>query len=329
MKTKSKLLFLPLLLVGCSNSFETTESLSSPSAAASGLATAAAANSTVTSNEMSSTEFASETPKPAGTFFTAVNFEGVMAGEGHIGVDITWPMNGKSHYNPCHEQNGGHDINYGACVMAAVGPVSYYSVVNYFENGTNNFPLGIFVNSWDKNQCRGQPWCKNTGAYVEHGWSSLVAEVALEIYPKSKFYGGLRTSITSFPHNANGGRYSNPIGKIALPNELGNSATLNGFITFMGGRVDSKRVSLDFFQEGGDFAVSTTGHRFFSFASTNTNDEGYYNSGILMPGRYKIYVTDKGFNKKWIFHRDIRQKGELINFELNAHCFGQQPCEAE
>lgn len=256
----------------------------------------------------------------------AVDFQGILGGEGHIGVDITWSSNGQI-YNPCHQHGGGNDRNYGACVMADVAPVSYYQVVNYFENGTNNFPAGIFVDSWNPNHCSGQAWCKDTRTYIEHGWSSLVTEVALEIYPKSSFYGGLRGNVREFNNYANGGKYSKPIGKVMLPNRDGNSSSLNGFVTFMGGLVDSKRVDLAFFQEGGESARSTTGHPFYSFAATNTNNDGYYHSGVLLPGRYKVYITDKGFNKTVVIHVDINGKGERLDFELYAPCFGFASCE--
>ena len=262
-------------------------------------------------------------------YFTAINFQGVIAGEGHIGVDISWGTAQHPVYNPCHQYAGINDPYYGACQMAdsASSPISYYKVVNYFENGTNNFPSGIFIDSANYNRCAGQPWCQTLGSIVNHGWARLVSDVGLEIYPKSSYYGGLRAHINQFGGDINGGRYSVALGKVALPNADGNVGTLNGFIKFMNQPVDSKRVDMAFFQEGGVPAVSTTGYPFYSFAATNTNDGGYYNSGILLPGRYKIYITDKGFNKTVIIRVDITSRGERLDFDLHAPCFGFSSCE--
>lgn len=262
---------------------------------------------------------------PSG-YFLGVNFEGVEAGEGHIGVDISWPQGGTI-YNPCHEHGGVNDPYYGACAMAdsSVNKSSYYKV-QHFQNGTNDFPFGIFVDFANWNLCYGQAWCPTTGQIVTHGWSGLVSDVALEIYPASSSYGGLRANVNSFPFAVNGGSFSPSLGKISLPKEEGPTVKLNGFISFDGSYVDSKRTEIAFFQET-EPTTSSTGYPFYSFSATHANDDGYYSSGVVLPGLYKVYITDKAFGKTVIIHTEIRTRGDRLDFDLSKGCFGFSSCE--
>ncbi|MGR4866234.1 hypothetical protein [Caulobacter sp. LARHSG274] len=264
--------------------------------------------------------------------FANIAFRGPTNGSGHIGVDIYWADHGVNDYNPCHHSN---DPYYAACAMSGVGTVSYYKVA-HFSGGSNDFPYGIFINNSDPNFCNGQSYCTTSNPVV-HGWGNLVNGAAVEVYPyntngaydpATNTLVGLRASISGFGVLANNGRYTEDLGSVTLPQKgaVGVGA-LNGFVRDHGVLVGQERMKIDAFQESGNITLSTTGRAFYGFSSYHTNGGGYYTTGPVPNGRYKIYLTDTAANKKIILYRDITMDGERLDFELSDTCFGQSPCD--
>lgn len=250
----------------------------------------------------------------------------VSPGTGHIGVDIWWPGGG-SEYNPCHHSN---DIFYGSCVLSNNNTTSYYKVMSYTPSGTD-FPYGIFIDNQNPNFCKTSNWCTNKPANsFTHGWGNLISDGSLEIYPhvlgsynpSANTVGGVRVKSDFFLF-ANGGRYSKSIGRITLP-ELGQSGVgrMNGFSTHNGTRVGNNRVQLDIFQRESTRRTST-GHEMYGFSSIRNNADGYYNTGALPSGTYKIYITDTQTGRKIILDGvNIFSQHERLDFKLEQRCFG-------
>ena len=279
---------------------------------------------------------------------TSVNFSNmwvgsITPGSGHVGVDITWPGNhpftgAAMAYNPCHQYKNQaetqtfQDSNYGGCVMSNSGVNSYYKVHSYTPSGTS-FPYGIFINNQDTNFCTTATWCPNpTAQTVSHGWANIISDIIMEVYPYNangqydpltSTVGGVRLGVNNFPTYANGGRYSTQVGNIALP-QLGNSGVgkLNGFVTYNGAPIANERFAYDMFQQGSTMATST-GHPVTGFASDLSNADGYYSSGAVPFGTYKIYITDRTVNKKYEINGvAVSSTGDRIDFDLAQPCFG-------
>lgn len=226
--------------------------------------------------------------------------------------------------------------------MSNVGPVSYYKVLK-FSNGSTDFPLGISIDNINSNSCnRQQPFCRATSSIIQHGWGRLVTGGSVEIYPydangqyntETIQVGGLRGSVSGFPVNQNNGRNSVDLGVVTLP-KVGdrNVGKLNGFVQANGQMVAEGRVTIDVFQESGTLVTSTTGAKFYGFASDSTNYGGYYTTGPVPSGSYKIYVTDnrKESKRTISFHTNINLFGERLDFDLSApSCFGRPSCVVE
>lgn len=262
-----------------------------------------------------------------------VNFSNIWVGKispgsGYIGVDIWWPTSNGGIYNPC--QNSG-DAYYGACVLSNSGQTSYYKVQHYTPTSTD-FPYGIFIDNQDQNYCTSASWCQNPSAStVNHGWARLITNASIEVYPiysggqynaAANSVGGVRVQV-SFPNFANGGRYSNNIGNITLP-QLGqpNVGKLNGFVTYDGAPVSNNRLLLEAFQEQSTLSSSTE-YPVTGFAVTNSNSDGYYNLGAVPSGTYKIYITDTQTNHQIILSDvNISTTYERLDFQLQDSCFG-------
>jgi len=260
--------------------------------------------------------------------FTNLWVGNVSPGSGHIGVDMWWP-NGGSSYLPCHNSN---DIYYGACILSNADTVSYYKVMHYAPSGTD-FPFGVFVDNQNSNHCTSASWCKNKSATtINHGWARLISDISLEIYPydsdgqynpSGNTIGGLRIEANSFPNFSNGGRYSNNVGDISLP-QLGqtNVGKLNGFVTENGVKVGKNRVSFDVFQRDRT-RTSSTGYPLAGFTLVKNNSDGYYNTGPVPSGSYRIYITDTQTNHKIILDGvNIFHSHERLDFKLEQRCFG-------
>ena len=252
----------------------------------------------------------------------------VTPGSGYIGVDIWWPTSNGGIYNPC--QNSG-DAYYGACVLSNAGQSSYYKVQHYNSNGTD-FPYGIFVDNQNQNYCTSASWCQNkTATTINHGWSRLITDASIEVYPlysngqydpSHNNVGGVRVQ-TDFPGFNNGGRYSNNIGDIALP-QLGqpNVGKLNGFVTYKGAAVANNRFLFEAFQEQSTYSTST-GYPVTGFTSAHNDSSGYYNLGAVPAGTYKIYITDTQTGHKIILSDvSIQSTYERLDFQLEQGCFG-------
>jgi hypothetical protein len=273
-------------------------------------------------------------------------FNGVAIGSGHIGVDIgMWHpgvpghSNSGSVYSPC--LNPG-DPYFAGC---AVRP-GYYRVQHYAP-GWSDFPYGIFI--------------ENTNNGVNHDWAKRVNYAALEVYPydnipgtvdppgegpywtETNRYGGVRMGIGSvgfvdvFPTHANGGYYSGPLGTVTqLPSVdgygSGGAARLNGFI-YAGWPAPAphENASIHLFQQSCNHTTST-GHPICSFASTHNKADGYYTSGPLFPGTYRIYIEvyqlENGVRVALLrtvsFGASVFRSYERLDFDVNnaAKCFG-------
>lgn len=259
--------------------------------------------------------------------FVNLPLDSVVPGRGHVGVDIWWVGPDGNEYNPCHHAD---DPFFGACVMSNVGPISYYKV-HGFDNANpsapNDWPFGIFIDDQNLNACADQPWCKGIppGQPLQHGWAELITGAALEVYGYDGL-GGARVHIG--PEGwvaANGGVYAPPLGTITLPSP--GSPRLNGFVTRGGAPVAADEAGLDFFQDGQLTAATSTGVPLAGFASTSTNGDGYYSSGPMFGGTYKIYVSDRATQSKIIIYADIWLDGERLDFDLAQPCFGFPACE--
>lgn len=262
--------------------------------------------------------------------FANINIGQIRPGNGHVGVDIWWIRSNSVTYVPCHHAD---DIYYGACIMSDIDKISYYKVMQYSPEG-NNFPYGVFIDNNNENYCKSQVWCSSqNSSSIQHNWANLVTGGALEIYPydAAKQYnpynnnvGGVRVIIDGFPYMANGGKYSIPIGDIHLP-KIGerNVGRLNGFITVNGHAVDAGRVNLEIFQNGAS-RTSSMGYPLSGISFIANIVGGYYNTGALPSGSYKIYITDRVSNRKVILDGVIiTYTYERLDFELNQRCFGQ------
>jgi hypothetical protein len=155
----------------------------------------------------------------------------------------------------------------------------------------------------------------------------LISYAALEIYSYDSNYGGLRAYVNDFPYYAWGGRYSENMGSVSLPQYGYDAALLNGFGSYCGTGIGAGRMTLDMFQSGGNPRYSSTGYPFWGFASVSTNSDGYYSSGALVPGEYLIYVTDNSTGRKITFNANIYCPWERLDFDLCQSCFGQSTCQ--
>lgn len=252
----------------------------------------------------------------------------VTPGTGHIGVDIWWPSAGEA-YLPCQHSN---DAYYDACVLSNQSQTSYYKVMSY-SNGTTDFPYGIFIDNQNADVCTTRSWCRTSGntGTINHGWGRLITDASIEIYPhdnggnynpSTNNVGGVRIA-TNFPSFANGGRYSPNIGDVGLP-QIGeaNVGRLNGFVTNNGSAVGNGRVVFEAFQREATRTTST-GYGVQGFTSVSNSSGGYYNTGPVPSGTYKIYITDTQSGHKIILDGvSIRVPYERLDFRLEQHCFG-------
>jgi len=251
----------------------------------------------------------------------------ITPGSGHVGVDIWWP-GGSSDYNPCQHSN---DAYYGACILSNTAQTSYYKVMNYTPT-SSDFPYGIFVDSQNQNYCKTSSWCTNkTATSFTHGWMKLITDASIEVYPydsngqynpSNNTVGGVRIQ-SDFPLFANGGRYSNNIGNVALP-QIGqaNVGKLNGFATYNGTKVAANRLLVEAFQRSATRKTST-GFPMTGFTTVSSNSDGYFNTGALPSGSYKIYITDTQTGHKVILDGvNIISQYERLDFKLEQRCFG-------
>jgi hypothetical protein len=264
----------------------------------------------------------------------SVNFSNIWVGKitpgrGHVGVDIWYATWREKTYNPCHHKE---NKSYGACAMSKDGPVSYYKVFGFNPEGTG-FPHGIFIDNKGSNLCKSAAaWCDASLTDIQHNWGRRVTGGAIEIYPYGpdgtynpykQDVGGVRVFVEGFPNLANGGRYSKQVGDIALP-RMGDPGIgrLNGFVTENGKVVrEDKRANFDFFQEGSSLKTST-GYPVHGFSSLPSNQDGYYSSGALPVGNYKLYVTDRKTSRKIVLYLQINSPHERLDFKLDQPCFG-------
>ena len=260
--------------------------------------------------------------------FADVHIGKITPGAGQVGVDIWWPSNGSA-YLPCQHSS---DIYYGSCILSNQSQISYYKVMHFNTDGTNDFPYGVFIDNTNQNYCKTASWCTNkTATSFNHGWGRLISDTALEVYPylngnydpSNNTVGGVRIGVECFPVVANGGRYSSDVGDVSLP-QIGQSgvAKLNGFVTNNGTAVSSGRVRFEAFQTDTSWK-SSTGYPVTGFTSVTNTSGGYYNTGALPAGTYKIYITDTQTNHKITIEGvGILLPYDRLDFQLEKTCFG-------
>lgn len=241
----------------------------------------------------------------------------------HIGVDV-WIGD----YVPGHHAE---DPYYGACVMAHVGPLSYYKVYNPGE-----YPSGIFVDNENPNACLNcgdadpcAQWCDRCTDVMHHDWARKITGAALEIYAHDADRGGVRLDIEGFDNFANGGVYGPELGVVTLPTfGAPGVAKLNGFVytTSGGPTAAAGRFTLDVFHQG-PAGETSSGYPMLGFGSTSTNADGYYNPGPLLYGTYKTYLTDNETQQKVVVYLDVTQPDLYVEFILDEPCFGQPKCD--
>ena len=236
--------------------------------------------------------------------FAAWDIDAVAAGPDRVQVGVDVVLGGRTDqtasYLPC--QSRGQDGEPDDPFYAACQTSSYYRFLT-----ETTYPRGIFIGTEEEGQ--------------RHLWGQRVVTSALEIYPKilrryddgsphpdgkgrevllpdvSEF-GRVRLATTTrrvlgrvqdaFPVRANGGSYTRPVGTVRLP-RAGDAGVgvVNGYALGPGGRPAVRgEFHLSLFQQG-SADRSSAGFPVASFgAGDNTNDKGFYTSGVLRQGRY-------------------------------------------
>ncbi len=241
----------------------------------------------------------------------------IVPGTGIIGIDLS--MNG---YNPCKHQD---DPYYQACGIRGMCGGYYWCLEFHdgavFDHGGKQ-PYGVFFDNSIKDQ---------SGREYKHNWGAKLTRIDVEIYPSDMgdfgegSVGGARFDVKDFNYSANGGQYSNSVGTITLPTYDKGAAKLNGFAFRNGQKAHINEMMIECFQDD-NYAQSSDGYQIQGFAVTHCKDDGYYQSGPLYPGSYKLYVSDcqnQGQeNLKYIFSTNIYRPYERLDFDLVA---GQPP----
>jgi hypothetical protein len=270
----------------------------------------------------------SDYPRTHNVEWAAVQLQQFNGICGHIGVDLIFSHQTYGDYNPCHHSD---DPYYGSCVMSSNGPISYYKVF-----GFDNYPYGIFIDNQNPNYCTGQSWCQSGTTFV-HYWAQRLGSVALEFYPYTNCngggydpytsqYGGARLYVNEWPVLANGGMYSANLGSVTLP-QRGSAGVLNGFMTDNGAPVAYHAAWINAFQMGST-AQTSMGYPVGGFASVGNNADGYYTTGPVYPGDYRLYV---GIGSHEIIqYLSIRVDGERMDYQMEKGywaCYGRPPCQ--
>lgn len=233
-------------------------------------------------------------PDPARGAFACWDIDAIEAGPQAVqtGVDVVFggdPRGGlPGAYLPCQSRGAAgrpDDPYYAACQTGA-----YYKFVTGFD-----FPVGIFIDD------------ENNG--VRHLFGQRVVSSALEIYPRllqdgkmlpdleqhgrvrvatgTRLVGGVLQD--AFPHRANGGSYTLPVGTVRLPT-AGDPGVgrVNGYALRADGSPGAiGEFHLSLFQDGGEPYASSAGYPLASFAAGDSKDAaGYYTSGLIRPGTY-------------------------------------------
>ncbi len=239
--------------------------------------------------------------------FAALDIDGIAAGPERVqvGVDLVLggnPLGGRrTAYLPCQSRDAdGHpdDPYFAACQTGA-----YYRFLT-----ARSFPHGIFL--------------ANEEEGLRHLWAQRVVTSALEIYPRIvqrdasgnpvrdaqgrevllpdvTGFGRVRLGTTmrrvrgrvedAFPVRANGGSYTKPVGEVRLP-RAGDPGVgkVNGYALRDDGSPGVRgEFHLSLFQRAAPGFRSSKGFPVASFgAGDNTNDKGYYTSGLLRRGVY-------------------------------------------
>jgi hypothetical protein len=295
---------------------------------------------------------ASDAPSPAynpvrGGNWSAVHFGGVnlnnlgpneAVATGHIGVDIALlqpDINGGKLYLPCHANSVIETLK---VVCPDKTNPSYYKIETFSIKGAKSFPYGIFIDNATIPYGETEP--------REHNWGKKVQYVGLEIYPHSvepgytnvydppwNKYGGVRISLggttaNAFPDVNNGGNYSANLGTVTELPIKGQSPFLNGYgytKTSPQTPAQAGAFSVDLFQLNTTH-YTTQAWPMHGFASTgNRENNGYYTSGPVFPGRYMAYVTLHQPFRKIQMVVDINGlQGDRLDFHFDnpARCFG-------
>jgi hypothetical protein len=258
---------------------------------------------------------------------------------GMIGVDF-----GIGPYNPCGDhrtdETWDQDWAYPSCATphdvfnpTQPGFASYYTTARWRADGSDDWPLGIFINNQDDCHDVSGYWCdpETTPPYV-HNWGKKVTEIALEVYPDDPQVGGVRLSQACCSHAANGGWYTTEggVGDIALPNIAdANAGKINGYV-FSGNAIAEGRVKIDAFQTGDATAFTSQNIEMYGFSSTAnhaefTSGQAYWTTKAMFDGDYFIYFTDANHDttrKVVLYIEDFSGDDNYLQIDLDEPCFG-------
>lgn len=283
--------------------------------------------------------------------FAAWNFDGVAAGPERVQVGVDLVLGGNPRgglpqaYLPCQSRGLDglpDDPFYAACQTGA-----YYRFLT-----ASRFPRGIFLGTEEEG--------------LRHLWGQRVVTSALEIYPRLlerdengavvldaqgrevlrpdvTVYGRVRIGTTmrrregriedAFPVRANAGSYTRRVGEVSLPRagEPG-VGRINGYATRADGTPGVRgEFHMSVFQRPDGSYRSSAGYPIASFgAGDNTNDKGYYTSGILRPGtydgnavRYRLDADGRATRTPELHLRfTIRAPVPRLDFDLDAPDLG-------
>ncbi len=255
--------------------------------------------------------------------FVCLRLGKITPGKGHVGVEFSVG----SDYLPCKNIK---DSFQNACQLSG----SYYRVHNFNDDGTNDWPHGIFINNVDRDR-------SDSSREITHNWARRLVSVSVEIYSRTPGVGYTRFNYPGdrFTHPAHGGLYSNVLGDIELPQAQFYDdppdasgrykvARINGYVTNGGRAVDGNAVEWRIFGGRGQTSTgfSIADFRIFSNSAGGPGGKGgYYDSGPLRPGNYRCGITHRDSTGKTIKnvvkHFDIDRPFERVDIPLDNAYF--------
>jgi hypothetical protein len=244
--------------------------------------------------------------------FVCIRLGKILSAKGHLAIEFSLG----SHYLPCKNPK---DSFYGAC-ESPTGGLSYYRTFQFRDDGTNDWPSGIFISNVDKDKSG------SSSGDLTHDWAKRLVSVSVEIYSHTQGVGYARFDYAGagFTHPAHNCLYSIDLGDIELPQEKfyksppdGSGrykvARINGYVTNGGRAIDGNIVQWRIFggkgQTSGGYPIS--GFRIFSNSPGIAGSKGgYYDSGPVYPGNYRCELIHQDASGK-------RIKSVVKNFDID------------